>query len=280
MKRLVFILFLLLVFVSFNRKVVPTISTHRKVQKSQSGLFLLSPPAEKVVSLDYEAMRGFWILLDLRVFLASVLEQHPYFPMKVGDVIYRVFKVVSELNPYYFDVYYMASLNLMWDFKRYTDAEEVLKKAIKYRKDEWLWYFLLSFNYFYFMNKYDLAAEYMKEASKLKKSAFLASLASRLYYASGRTEIALSVLDNQIRNTRDENWKKELLKRKKALIGVLKIERAVEAFKRKEGRLPYNIEELVKKGYLKEVPKDPYGGRFYITKEGKVKSTSNFVEKK
>ncbi len=264
--------------IATNSYMVPEISRYRKIQKANAGLFLLSPEAEKIMSLDYEGIRSFWVTLDLRVFLATILEQHPYFPEWVGDVVFKAYRVASALNPYYFDIYYIASLNLMWDFKRYSDAEKVLKRAIKYRKSDWFWYFLLSFNYFYFMKKYDHAAKYMTEAARLRHSAFLASLASRLYYASGRTEIALSVLDNQIRNTKDENWKKELLKRKKALLGVLKIERAVEAFKRKEGRLPHDLNELLQKGYMKKIPEDPYGGRFYIDSDGTVKSTSNFVE--
>ncbi len=278
MKR-VFLGFLLAgLLIATNSYMVPEISRYRKIQKANAGLFLLSPEAEKIMSLDYEGIRSFWVTLDLRVFLATILEQHPYFPEWVGDVVFKAYRVASALNPYYFDIYYIASLNLMWDFKRYSDAEKVLKRAIKYRKSDWFWYFLLSFNYFYFMKKYDLAAEYMTEAAKLKRSAFLASLASRLYYASGRTEIALNILDGQIKNTDDENWKRELLKRKKALLGVLKIERAVEAFKRKEGRLPYDLNELKQKGYMKKIPQDPYGGRFYIDSDGTVKSTSNLVE--
>ncbi len=280
MKRFFLIGILLVFFLFINRTFVPKISRYRKIQKGEAGLFLLSPDAEKFISLDYEGLRSFWVTLDLRVFLATLLETHPYFPKWAGDVVYKAYRVASFLNPYYFDIYYIASLNLMWDFKRYSDAEEVLKRAIQYMPRNWLWHFFLSFEYFYFLKKYDLAAEHMKIAAKLKHSALLASLAARLYYSSGRTEIALSILDNQIRNTQNENWKKELLKRKKALLAVLKIERAIEMYERKEGKKPRTLDVLVEKGYLKKIPQDPYGGRFYIDKNGNVKSTSNFTEKR
>ena len=279
MKRACVYIVLFLVFVFINRALVLRLSNYRYKQKAESGLFLLSPDAEKLASLDYEGIRSFWITLNLRVLMAQVLEKTPYFPAWVGDVIYKAYNVASELNPYFFDMYYISSLNLMWDFKRYDDAAGILKKAIKYRKDDWMWYFFLSFDYFYFLKKYDLAALYMTEAAKLKKSAFLASLASRLYYADGRTEIALMVLDNQIKHTKDEHWKKELIKRKKAFLGVLEIQRAMKRFKKEKGREPSNINELLKEGYLDRIPKDPYGGQFYI-EDGKVKSTSNFTEKK
>lgn len=276
--RKVFLFFILiLIFLGLNRVFVPEISKLRKIQKSEAGLFLLSPTSEKLVSLDYEGFRSFWITLDLRVFLATVLETHSYFPSWAGDVVYKAYKVASFLNPYYFDIYYIASLNLMWDFKRYDDAEEVLKRAIHYMPENWMWHFFLSFEYFYFLKKYDLAAKHMKIAAKLKNSAFLASLAARLYYASGRTEIALSILKNQIMNIKDENWKKSLSKRLKALEAVLTIEKAVEKFREKMGRTPLSIDELLEKGFLQEIPEDPYGGRFYIDDEGNVKTTSNFV---
>jgi hypothetical protein len=35
--------------------------------------------------------------------------------------------------------------------------------------------------------------------------------------------------------------------------------------------------ELVRSGLLKGVPRDPYGGQFYLTDRGGVKSTSNFA---
>jgi len=40
---------------------------------------------------------------------------------------------------------------------------------------------------------------------------------------------------------------------------------------------PASINELVTAGFLKSVPKDPYGGEFYLTDKGKVESTSKFA---
>jgi hypothetical protein len=49
------------------------------------------------------------------------------------------------------------------------------------------------------------------------------------------------------------------------------------SFAGKYHRHPRSLEELFQKGYLKEFPVDPYGGKFYIDEMGKVRSTSKFA---
>jgi hypothetical protein len=56
----------------------------------------------------------------------------------------------------------------------------------------------------------------------------------------------------------------------------LYLEKAVEHFRERLGRLPRHLDELVKQGVVREIPSDPYGGTFYLTPEGGVKTTSNF----
>jgi competence protein ComGC len=55
------------------------------------------------------------------------------------------------------------------------------------------------------------------------------------------------------------------------------IEQARDSFKADHHKLPDSVETLFSSGYLKEIPKDPYGGKFYIDSDGKVKTTSKFA---
>jgi hypothetical protein len=41
--------------------------------------------------------------------------------------------------------------------------------------------------------------------------------------------------------------------------------------------LPRNIQALITAGIIKEIPKDPYGGSYYLTEAGSVYTTSNLV---
>jgi len=42
-------------------------------------------------------------------------------------------------------------------------------------------------------------------------------------------------------------------------------------------RLPTTVKQLYEFGYLKSLPKDPYGGEFFIDQSGKVLTTSKFA---
>ncbi|HVO65932.1 MAG TPA: hypothetical protein VMT12_05540, partial [Syntrophales bacterium] len=55
---------------------------------------------------------------------------------------------------------------------------------------------------------------------------------------------------------------------------VKDIKHAVNLYRDRFHVLPRNIDELSKAGLLTRIPRDPFGGKFYITREGKVESTS------
>ena len=63
-----------------------------------------------------------------------------------------------------------------------------------------------------------------------------------------------------------------------ALEGAALLEECIERFKNDQGRSPQNIEELVEKGYIDKLPKEPYNGKWVILKTGRVFSTSKFVD--
>jgi len=52
----------------------------------------------------------------------------------------------------------------------------------------------------------------------------------------------------------------------------------VSIFKEKYGRIPKNLNELVMKGIIESIPKDPYGGEFYIDKNGTIETTSKLAK--
>ena len=53
------------------------------------------------------------------------------------------------------------------------------------------------------------------------------------------------------------------------------VDEAVAKFQAAEGRLPVAVEELVQRGFLAELPVDPYGGRIEITERGSRSSMTS-----
>ena len=279
MRRLIIILLSLAFIFVINLTIMPSLSRrHRDLKKEYITLFL-SPSLEKWSAFEWRIMKGFLYTVNLRVYLGKLREETPVLPPEAETVIVKTTEVVSCINPHYYDIYYLANGFLTWDFGNVEMANKFLFKAIKYRPRDWFLYFLLGFNYFYFIGDYKKGGFYIKRAAEIRKSPFLASLAARLMYASGRTEIAIQILRSMIRNAKEEGWRKILIKRLKALEGVLIIEKAVERYRLKFHKDPSTIDELIDKGLLKEIPEDPYEGIFYLDENGMVKSTSNFTER-
>ncbi len=198
--------------------------------------------------------------------------------MQEGEQLYSLLNASSFLNPYNVDPYYLGQSILTWETKMYDRANILLKRGMQYRNKEWVFPFFIAYNYFYFMNDTLRGAEYMKVAIERPGSPtlVLTTLASRLYYRSGRTEVGILLLKDAEAHEADEGVKKIYRKRIKAMEGVLVIEKAIEVYKNKYSRKPANIDMLIKAGLLKSRPHDPYGGQYYIDKEGNVKSTSDF----
>ena len=195
-------------------------------------------------------------------------------PKEDGYRIYTSLDAVTLYNPRYFDPYYVANAFLTWDVGLYKEAISILERGMEYVED-WRIPFYIGFIYFYFLDDNIKGAEYLRKASKYKSAGeynLLPLLASRLYYEEGKTELAILVLKEQLKVMRDEKMKEAIKARLKTLENALRIRMAIKEFRRKHGRNPRSIEELVKEGLIPANLRDSAGGRFYLTEEGKIRS--------
>jgi len=135
--------------------------------------------------------------------------------------------------------------------------------------------FFIGFNYFYFLHDDAAASAFLMEASrKPGADPLYANIAAKLAYKSNRTEIAIAFLEEMAIKTKDEALKKGYEVRIEALKDIFLLENAVTAFKKKFGKTPLHLDDLVKKGIILEKPKDPYGGEFYVDSQGRIKTTT------
>ena len=103
------------------------------------------------------------------------------------------------------------------------------------------------------------------------------NLAGRYLNEAGQTDLAIAYLTTMVKGAKNEAIKVTLATRLRALEGVRAIEGARNACLKATGRLPASVEALQQSGYLKKIPLDPYGGRFYLEPDGKVATTSKFA---
>jgi hypothetical protein len=189
----------------------------------------------------------------------------------------NMFEAAVKLDPYNMDGYYFAQAVMVWDMKEVRAANDLLEYGMKYRDWDWYLPYFAGFNYGYFLHDYGMAAKYFKRVGALTGNELSINLAGRYMYESDRTDLAISYLAAMEKSATNEAIKKSFRIRLEAFRGVKLIESARDAYRKRYGRLPKSVGALLEKGYLRELPIDPYGGTFYIDEKGHVRSTSKFA---
>jgi len=192
--------------------------------------------------------------------------------------LYRAIYTSTRLDPYNMDAYYFAQAVLTWETGMIEQVNELLKYGFAHRTWDWYLPFFISFNYAYFVKDFNKAAEYLEKVAELQPQVdWYATLAARYYYEGGSTALALAYLQEMIPTARSEAIRTRMLTRAQAFERILQIEKAIADYKKRFQRQPKELMELVRTGLLKKIPDDPYGGSFYLDKEGKVRTTSKLA---
>lgn len=243
----------------------------------------LPGPFLKIFSGEFKGILADFMVINLSSYYGGIIIEKKEAIEKEFDYMYRVLKSASALDPYYFDTYYFAQSILAWDGRMPDRAIEILKIGSEKRKNDWLLPFWIGFDYYYFMNDRKQAAFYFREASNRPgASDLVASMSIIADYEGGETEMAILFLEDMIKRTDDEHKRSKFLIRLDALKKIRYLEQAVENYKRKFGMVPKDLNQLISENIISQIPDDPYGGKFYIDEQGRVKTTSNlrFVRKK
>jgi len=231
----------------------------------------------KTAALEYEQLVADAIWLEtIQILGDKVVSPAGY------EWAYHALDVVTTLDPKFSYAYELGAINLAVLGHRPDLANRLLEKGIKENPEVWRLPFYLGFNKFFYLKDYKAAAKYMAMASKLPgHPAYLPRLAARLYVQAGSPELALDFLRKIYRETRDENVRKSIEKRIKEVIverDIKFLESAIGTYEKVFGHPPANLSELVKRGILKTIPQEPFGGYYYVDSEGNVHS-SNIQER-
>ncbi|HYA87069.1 MAG TPA: hypothetical protein VEI57_08415 [Nitrospirota bacterium] len=260
-----------LVFPSFEKVRYP-------VKEAQARGLILPPPVVNLLALEFKTITADFLFARAsqyyggRSFRPGIWTKNDYV------WLYNNLLVTTELDPYFQDPYYFGNAIFTWGAGAINDADVLLEKGTNARTWDWQLPFFLGFNKFYFLHDNKGGADDLLIAAK-RPGAWdgLPMLASRLYSDAGRTENAIDFLEIIAKNENNVKIKVNYEIRLDALKSILEIEKAVSRYKIRMKKLPKDIHVLVKSGKLAEIPKDPYGGQFYLEKDGSVKTTSNLV---
>lgn len=213
------------------------------------------------------------------MYFGGVFEQQEKLVKQPVDYIgmSRILHAALKVDPYNMDAYYFAQSFLVWDVKQIKVANDLLDYGMKYRTWDWYLPFFAGFNSAYFLKDYISASKYYQRAGELSGQQLHISLASRYMQEAGQTDHVIAYLSTMMQTTNNEVAKRSFRTRLDAMRAVRQIELARDQFKTEFNRTPLSVDELLRANILKSRPNDPYGGVFYLNKDGKVLTTSNFA---
>jgi tetratricopeptide (TPR) repeat protein len=272
MKRLILLLISLVLLLG---AFVP-LTTIRSEQPPEVRLGFY-PPASVVRALSTQHYH----FLSQIIFLNCIFYYGSAVDRKEAPNLQRMYEALytsSRLDPYNMDTYYMAQAIFPFETGMVEPTVKLLEYGFEHRTWDWYLPFFLSFDYAYFLRDYEKAGYFMAKSAEInKKQAFFYTLAARFFYEGDRTALALAYLKEMIANERNERIRQLMITRAQAFEGILQLEEAVLAFGEHYQRRPKNLDEVKKAGFIDKMPTDPYGGKFYLDKMGRVRTTSRLA---
>jgi hypothetical protein len=233
----------------------------------------------KIAALDHKSTISEWLFFKAIVYYGGKIDtEDPSVRQSIEySNIYRFIDASTYLDPYNMDAYYFAEATFTWELGWTREVNQLLERGLRYRTWDYYLPFFLGFNNFYFLKDYRAASQYMKQVALLTGNTLAANLAARFLYETGQTETAVSFLKFMIGRTWNEKVKRIMQMRLEALEAVDLLEKGMRRFNEVYHRSPESLEELVARGIIDKLPEDPYGGRFYVDDNGKIRTTSEFV---
>lgn len=240
--------------------------------------YIPRPQALRVMAADYKELVAAGLVFKSMFYYGGLVDKRLNRLNLPPDFfgMYHLLATALKLDPYNMDAYYFCQAFMVWDVGQISAENSLLEYGMKYRTWDFYLPLFAGFNYAYFLKDYEKAAKYYRRAGELSGAGLYLRLTARYLYEAGETELAIGFLEQMIRGGGNEAVRNELGIRLEALKAVRKIEIARNAFSGVHGKPPDSIDELLAGGFLAKVPPDPYGGKFYLDEQAKVRTTSKF----
>ena len=197
---------------------------------------------------------------------------------EAGLWLYDALDRITTVDPKFVRAYEAGSHALCILVVMPEESNRLLEKGMRNNPQEWMLPFLLGINYYFEMGDDEKAAEAMAKAARLPGAPErLMNLAAKLFVSAKSPQQAVDLLVKAYEETTDENIRKMLEVRLKESIverDLQILEDAIRQFYSRQAQHPARLEDLVGAGYLKELPREPFGGNYlYDPATGVVRSS-------
>ena len=189
-----------------------------RVRQEPRTDFVLPSQFSRILAFGYKGVLSDFEFLKITTFLG----EHFLHKTELSEEDWHYFKnsveVVTDLDPYFLDPYFLAEGLMTWDAGEIKEANRLLEKGVSHRTWDWRLPYFVGFNNFYFLHDYDQGAKYVMAASRIPGAPnYLPTLAARLAYYAEKPETAILFLREMIAESQDPQLLKSLKTRLLAL---------------------------------------------------------------
>ncbi len=243
--------------------------------------FVADPALMRIAAADHKETVAALLTIKGFLYYGQLVEEKLHTSKAVDYTgLNRLLHTASRLDPYNFDIYYFPQAILAWEPGYAKSVVDLLDYGMKYRTSDYMLPFYAGFDSANFLHDYEAAAKYYKKAGEISGEAFFNRLTARYLFESNQTSLAIAYLQAMLKGATNPLVRTAYEVRLATLEQVLSIERAVDHYTEREGKLPVTIEQLVESGDLAAVPIDPFGGVFFLDSDGRPTSTTKLFNRK
>jgi tetratricopeptide (TPR) repeat protein len=229
------------------------------------------PDAQRLTTLSPGIKSG---LADF-FYIQGVMAVGDSLSTKVSNIkwIQDNFSAAILLDNNFIEAYFFAGEIIARNRETLRKGNEFLLTYGYLAPNEWKIPYWIGFN-FYELGMYAKAIEFFQKASKFPSAPqFLQSNQSMFYYKAAMARMGVAYFEDLLHKEKDPQKLVWIDAKVKWLKSIVFLEDAAREFKRRFGRYPQELPELVTSGIIREVPKDTFGkGFFWESKEERVKT--------
>jgi hypothetical protein len=190
-----------------------------------------------------------------------------------------VVDLVTDLDPRHGYAYQSAGIFL--SSQRDADASDrILEKGFRQGPPWWSFPYYRAFNAVFYRQDHEDAARWAERAARTPGAPSLArDMAFTLQMKSGSRDDAVRMIEDLRATVTDENTAAALEEQHRLAVlqrDFARLDAGVARFRAERGRPPSSLDELVRERFLDAVPREPYGGRYYLDpRDGRVHASAN-----
>lgn len=266
--------FLMAAAAAFTALKIRTDKVARETLPGSSVIYIPSGKFLKYATFGYRALAADAIYLwAIQYYSTPTIDDR-------FDHLDHIFAIINELDPRYQDPYEVGALIAVQEARNPAAAFSILDRGAANNPDQWVYPFNAGHVAMMTLKDFPLAEKYFEQCMKIPGAPeFVERLRANAIFKKGDLRTSWETWLDIYKKAPDERTNKiasNHLYNVKAAIDSAALEDAAAKYRERFGRLPADLETLLRTGFLREVPKDMDGEDYlYDPATGKVKTVTS-----